>query len=125
MPTPVQRSDISSIIADTCKHLEELKTVGVEMNPASEDRLKAILVTLRKEANALKHKINESREIAPIEPKLRNDLDSLIYWIQHNPEFNEALGNLGVGLTKYFNDISYCFKNFESKVTKTEKSKTA
>lgn len=112
----VARSDITPIIAHTCKDLASLKQ-KIEENPLDVNAYEPIIHALHTDANELTRKINESSQIVPTDI---TGLTKSIETIRHMSTFTQSLGAYQEELLKVFDRFKNCIRKFESKVTKIE-----
>ena len=114
----VAKADISSIVTSLCQQLQNLKSkIRDNVSDVNEEELKAMLLKLHHDANQLTREINQSKELAPLEAKLKKDLKELIFSIQHVPAFSQALGSCQSEILATFRRIDTSLQKFEQKVS--------
>lgn len=117
-------SDISQLIKQTYKNLEELnKSIQKGAHTIEIDNIETILNNLNKQSSEFARVLSHTTKIEKqfkIEDKLENDLHKLIKTLLHSGAFSQALGPLQDELRKHLTKIESCIKKWQSKVEKSD-----
>lgn len=117
----IVHANIGPLVSQTCQNLEVLKAkIGENVSNVNEEELSRLIQELHRESNQLTREVNQSRDIAPLEPGLKKNLTSLMDSIRHMSTFTQALGAQQALLLGVFKRIENCILKFESKVTKVD-----
>lgn len=111
----IAHADITLIISSLSQKLQALKSkIGEELSNVNEEELKKLLEQLHHDANQLAREVNQSQDIKAFDPKLKVNLISQIYSIQHSPAYSQALGG-------HESEASTIFRKIEAALSKSEK----
>lgn len=107
--------DLTSVLTSLSQKLNTLKLkLGEELSNINEEELKKLLDALHHDANQLAREVNQCQDIIGFDPKLKVNLLSLIYSVQHSPAYSQALG-------AHESDVSTIFHKIEAALSKSEK----
>lgn len=116
-----ERTDISATVQSACTQLETLKKqISENVSNINENDLISLIAILQSGAHHLATEIRQSSEIAPLDPKLKTNLVSLIQAIQKSAAFSQALGPHQVELMGVFKRFVNSLSKAEQKVTKVD-----
>lgn len=117
----ITRQDVPSLVAHTCEQLQTLKSkIGDDVTNVNDEDVKKILDTLQHDTNLLAKEAHQTREIMPLDGKLKKELRQLIFAIQHSPAFSQVVGAHQAQLLGVFRKIESSIARFESKVEKID-----
>jgi len=117
----VTRTNVNSLVTHTCQELQTLKSkIGEDVSNVNDEDIKAILSSLQHDTNLLAKEAHQQREISHLDPKLKKDLKTLIFQIQHSPAFSQVIGAHQSQLLGVFRKIETSIAKFESKVEKID-----
>jgi len=116
--------NLTEVVQKTYDHLKALEVQIEEgVQTFDSENLSSIIQKLKTDSNQIADKMHEKHKmvenITPIDAKLKNDVLTLIFQIQHHGDFSQALGSLQNLLKPILKRIQANISNWIPKVEKS------